>query len=208
MFKKLCLGVLLLVSPLLLSAAEEYKSGVHYEELAYPVATADKSKVEVTEAFGYLCPHCASFEPLLHKWSTQQADDVNFVRLPVVFSKSWEPMARAYYSADLMQVTEKTHQSTFDAVHKERRRFRSVEDLAEFYADLGVDEAKFNKMANSFAVNMRMNQGASKLKGYGVQSVPTLIVNGKYRITAETAGGHAGMLKVARYLIEKERQAL
>ena len=101
----------------------------------------------------------------------------------------------------------KTHQATFDALHKERRRFSSLDDLADYYADLGVDKDKFLKMYQSFAVNMRMNQGQSKLKGYGITSVPTLIVNGKYRITADKAGGHAGMLKVAKYLIEKEENA-
>ncbi len=209
MLKKLCLSVLLVFAPVLLNAAdaEPYQSGVHYIELPYPVVTGDASKVEVVEAFGYLCPHCASFEPMLHHWSQQQTDQVSFVRLPVVFSRSWEPLARAYYSVDLMNVTDKTHQATFDALHKERRRFKSAEDLAAFYADLGVDQGQFKKMYDSFAVNMRMNQGASKLKGYGIQSVPTLIVNGKYRVTAETAGDHAGMLKVVEFLIQKEQQA-
>ena len=207
MFKKLGFGLMLMVSAVF-AQAEGYLAGTHYEEIARPVPTVDKGKVEVTEAFGYLCPHCASFEPMLHSWSQQQAEDVAFVRVPVVFSRSWEPLARAYYSADLMNVIDKTHQATFDALHKERRRFRSLEDLADFYADLGVDKDKFTKMNQSFAVNMRMNQGAAKLNGYGIQSVPTLIVNGKYRITAETAGGHVGMLKVAQFLIEKERAAL
>ena len=206
MFKKLGVGLLLVLGSML-AQAEEFQAGIHYEVITMPVPTADKSKVEVVEAFGYLCPHCASFEPMLHSWSTQLPEDVNFVRMPVVFSRSWEPLARAYYSADLMQVTEKTHQPTFDALHKERRRFRSMDDLADFYGDLGVDKDKFSKMTQSFAVNMRMNQGASKLKGYGIQSVPTLIVNGKYRITAEKAGGHTGMLKVAQYLIEQEKAA-
>ncbi len=206
MFKKLGLGLVLLFSSMMAVAAE-YKAGTHYEVLPVAVPTTDKNKVEVVEAFGYLCPHCASFEPLLHSWTVKQPEDVNFVRVPVVFSRSWEPLARAYYSADLLKVIDTTHQPTFDALHKERRRFRSLEDLADFYADLGVDKAKFMKMNNSFAVNMRMNQGASKLTAYGIQSVPTLVVNGKYRITAETAGGHAGMLRVAEYLIEKERSA-
>lgn len=206
MLKKLGLGLVLLVSTMVATAAD-YKAGTHYEVLPVAVPTADKAKVEVVEAFGYLCPHCASFEPLLHSWTAKQPADVNFVRVPVVFSRSWEPMARAYYAADLLKVIDTTHQPTFDALHKERRRFRSIEDLADFYADLGVDKAKFLKMNDSFAVNMRMNQGASKLKAYGIQSVPTLIVNGKYRITAETAGGHAGMLRVAEYLIDKERAA-
>ncbi|SEQ20004.1 thiol:disulfide interchange protein DsbA [Amphritea atlantica] len=206
MFRKLAIGLLLTLTAVI-AQAEEYKAGVNYDVIAMPVPTADKTKVEVVEAFGYLCPHCAHFEPLLHSWVTKLPADVDFSRVPVVFSRSWEPLARAYYSSEILHDLDKTHQATFDALHKERRRFNSMDDLVNYYADLGVDKDKFTKMIQSFAVNMRMNQGASKLKGYGIQSVPTLIVNGKYRITADKAGGHAGMLKVAEYLIEQERNA-
>lgn len=206
MFRTLAIGLLMTLTAVI-AQAEEYKAGVNYDVIALPVPTADKSKVEVVEAFGYLCPHCASFEPLLHSWTAKLPADVDFVRIPVVFSRSWEPLARAYYSSDILHDLDKTHQATFDALHKERRRFTSMDDLANYYADLGVDKEKFTKMTQSFAVNMRMNQGASKLKGYGIKSVPTLIVNGKYLITADKAGGHAGMLKVAEYLIEKEKNA-
>ncbi|MBU2967740.1 thiol:disulfide interchange protein DsbA/DsbL [Amphritea sp. 2_MG-2023] len=207
MLKKLAIGLVFALTAVV-AQAEDYKAGINYDVIAMPVPTADKTKVEVVEAFGYLCPHCASFEPMLHSWTNQLPADVNFGRVPVVFSRSWEPLARAYYSSELLNDLDKTHQATFTALHNERRRFNSLEDLADFYADLGVDKEKFIKMNRSFAVNMRMNQGVSKLKGYGVQSVPTLIVNGKYRITADKAGGHAGMLKVAEYLIEQEKKTL
>jgi hypothetical protein len=35
-----------------------------------------------------------------------------------------------------------------------------------------------------------------------------MVVNGKYRITTRQAKGLEGMLKVASFLIDKERQAL
>lgn len=205
MLKKLAMGLVIALTAVI-AQAEAYKAGVNYDVIAMPVPTADKTKVEVVEAFGYLCPHCASFDPLLHSWTNQLSADVSFARVPVVFSRSWEPLARAYYSSEILNSLDKTHQATFTALHNERRRFRSTEDLADFYADLGVDKEKFMKMYQSFAVNMRLNQGASKLKGYGIDSVPALIVNGKYRITADKAGGHAEMLKVAEYLIEQEKQ--
>jgi thiol:disulfide interchange protein DsbA len=33
-------------------------------------------------------------------------------------------------------------------------------------------------------------------------------VNGKYRVTAASAGGHKQMLEVVDYLVEKERKAM
>jgi len=191
-----------------LSWAQEYREGEHYFKLDYPVKTVAEDKIEVVEAFGYPCPHCNSFEPLLEKWRSQQGEDVAFVGLPVVFGRSWEPLARAYYVAELSGKIEDTHQAMFDAVHLQRKRFRSVEDLADFYVPLGIEKEKFIKLYDSFAVNMKLKQGESRLRSYGITGVPAMVVNGKYRITAGSAGGHEEMLKVVDYLIEQERKNL
>lgn len=205
MLKKVALLGAALMMPLWAQAADTFIEGKHYVKLDTPVRTADASKVEVVEMFGYPCPHCNTFEPSLEVWEKKAADDVDFKRVPVVFGRSWEPMARAYYTSELMKTLDKTHKATFNAVHVERRRFRSQDDLAEFYGNLGVDAAKFNKYFNSFAVNAKLKQGDSRVRGYGVEGVPTMVVNGKYRITGHMAGGQAKMLEVVNFLVEKER---
>ncbi|MCP4596548.1 thiol:disulfide interchange protein DsbA/DsbL [Neptuniibacter sp.] len=202
--KKLGLMLIALLLPFT-AQAEEYREGVHYVKISTPVRTFDQSKVEVVELFGYPCPHCNSFEPYIKKWEGEKAEDVNFVRIPVVFGRSWEPMARAYYASELNKTLDKTHEATFNAVHVERRRLRGKADFSDFYANLGVDSAKFEKMYDSFAVNMKLKQGDSKMRGYGVDGVPSMVVNGKYRITAKMAGGQHKMLDVVNFLVEKER---
>ena len=208
MFKKAGFMLVALLLPFMAQAEDNYREGVHYVKLDQPVRTAKQDSIEVTELFGYLCPHCNSFEPLIKSWEHNKAEDVSFVRLPVVFGRSWEPMARAFYASELNKTLDKTHEPTFSAVHVERRRFSGQEDFAEFYANLGVDAAKFNKMYNSFAVNMKLKQGDSKVKGYGIEGVPSMVVNGKYRVTAQLAGGQKQMLDVVNYLVNKERAAL
>ncbi len=206
MFKAV-LSVLLLLGLSFNSQAADYEAGKQYIELPAAVRTADASKVEVVEMFGYPCPHCNSFEPMLAAWHKKQDVGVDFQRVPVVFGRSWEPMARAYYTAELLNAVDKTHQGMFDAIHLHKKRFTNLESLANYYAEMGVDPAQFEKTYNSFAVNMKMNQGESKLRSYQVDGVPTLIVNGKYRVTASTAGGHKEMLEVVDYLISKEKAA-
>lgn len=208
MLRKLGMMLIALMLPLVASAESStgFKEGVHYAVLPFPVKTADANRVEVVEAFGYPCPHCNSFEPMVQNWESKKAEDVNFVRLPVVFGRSWEPFARAYYSSELLKTVEKTHVPTFNAVHVERRRFGNKGQLVEFYGKLGVDEAKFSKMFDSFAVTMKLRQGDSKLRGYGITGVPSMVVNGKYRVTAQMAGSHQKMLDVVDYLVGKERK--
>lgn len=189
------------------AADAHYEEGVQYERIGQPVPTTTGDRIEVVEMFGYPCPHCNSFEPLLHHWTQQQPEDVALVRIPVVFGRSWEPFARAYYVADLLGKVDETHQAMFDAIHLQRKRIRSVEDLADFYADFGVDADVFSKQYSSFAVDMKLKQGEAKARGYGITGVPSMIVAGKYRVTAASAGSHQEMLKVVSYLIEKERAA-
>jgi thiol:disulfide interchange protein DsbA len=41
-----------------------------------------------------------------------------------------------------------------------------------------------------------------------VSGVPALVINGKYRLSSEKTEGYENMLKIADYLIEKERKAM
>ena len=187
--------------------AQEWVAGEHYRVISNPVPTADASKVEVVEAFGYWCPHCNAFEPMLAPWSKQLPADVSFENMPVVFSRSHELMARAYYVADLLGVKEKVHQAIYDALHLQRVRFRDAEQVADLFADYGVDRDRVLKEMSGFSVGMKLKMGASRAKGYEVQGVPSMIVNGKYIVSASEAGSNANMLKVVEHLIEKERAA-
>jgi len=206
--KKWLLAVFAVCFSLSVHAADvNYKEGVQYERIDQPVPTTTGDRIEVVEMFGYPCPHCNSFEPLLHHWKQQLPDDVELVRVPVVFGRSWEPFARAYYVADLLGKVDETHQAMFDAIHLQRKRIRSEDDLADFYADFGIDPDTFKKQYNSFAVGMKLKQGDAKVRGYGITGVPSMIVAGKYRISAASAGSHEEMLKVVNFLVEKERAA-
>jgi len=83
----------------------------------------------------------------------------------------------------------------------------SEDELAEFFTNYGVSEDEFRKQYNSFAVNSRLSQADAKIRAYGARGVPGLIVNGKYLVTAATAGGNNNIYSVVDYLIEQERQA-
>ena len=209
MLKKLIAATVFILIPFAnvhAQANSDYQAGVHYQELPATVSTSDPEKIEVVAVFGYSCPHCANLEPMLASWSSQQnADDLDYKHLPVVFSRNWEPLARAYYVAELSGKVEETHQAMFDAVHVQNTRFRSVDDLAQFYSAYGIEEDEFNKLYNSFAVDTRLKQGQARLRGYQITAVPAMVVNGKYHITGAMAGSNSEMLKVVDYLIEKER---
>lgn len=200
------LGVTLFALLFLAQAnAQSYEEGRHYVALDVPVRTASESGVEVAEVFWYGCPHCYSFKPLVESWAEDKPDYVNYVKIPAALGASWVPHAKAFYALEAMGELDKVHDALFDALAGERRPLNSGEALADFVAEHGVDGEAFLKNFNSFGVNARMQQAQSKIRGARVTGTPTMLVAGKYRVTASMAGSHEAVLEVVDYLIEKER---
>lgn len=190
-----------------LLAAAPVRGEDGYVTLAAPQPTSDPQKIEVVELFSYACPHCFHFEPMLNKWSAAQQKDVVFVRIPAVFRPSWDPLARAYYAAEMLGVLDRTHEALFKAIHEQKQSFDNEDALAKFFVAQGVDEKQFRDAYKSFSVAAKLNRGKQMLQRYAITGVPTLIINGKYRTSANEAGGHEGMLKATDQLIAKERAA-
>jgi len=187
------------------ASAANWEEGTHYQVLDTPVRTASESGIEVAEVFWYGCPHCYTFKPLVESWAEDLPEDVNYVKIPAALGRSWEPHAKAFYALEAMGQLDKVHDALFDALAGERRPLNSGEALADFVAGYGVDGEEFLKHYNSFGVNAKMQQAQAKIRGARVTGTPTMLVDGKYRVTASMAGSHEAALEVVDYLIEQER---
>ena len=211
LLKKLLLtAVLLLAGPAM--AGEAFIAGTHYAVIDVPVATGLEetapAQVEVVEVFSYMCIHCYSFDPLLQRWEEDKLEGAVFSRLPAVFSDDWALMARAFYTAEILGVAEQMHGPLFQAIHVEPQNIRSEQVMAGLFNEsAGVAEEAFSKAYNSFFVRSRVMQARSKSRAYGLNSVPTMIVNGKYRVDGRMAGSNQAMLDVVNFLVEREREA-
>jgi len=199
------LFVLMALVLLALPVFAEFKEGTDYQLLATPQPTSVDGKIEVLELFWYGCPHCYHLESELNAWLQHKPDDVAFVRVPAVLGPSWELLARAYYTADLLGALDKIHEPLFDHIHKEHKLIRNASELKAFFMEQGIAEADFDKPFNSFAVVTMTNRAKEAASMYGVTGVPTMVVNGKYRTTASLAGGNDKMLQVVDFLVAKER---
>lgn len=187
--------------------ADEYIAGKHYEVLPSPVATRDKNKIEVVELFWYGCSHCFTFEPMLKNWAAKLDDDVDFHQVPAIWNKTMELHARAFYTANALKVLDAIHDPFFKALNVERKRLSNKDSIASFFAQYGVDKAVFDKTFTSFGINQQVKLAESRATSYRMQGTPEIVVNGKYRVAGSLAGSHESMLKVASYLVEKERAA-
>ena len=188
-------------------AEENFVEGIDYQLVDPPIRTDNPGKVEVAEYFWYGCPHCFHLEPLMTQWVATLPATAEFVRIPSDFDGRWGLMARAYYTAQILGVLDRVHEPLFNAIHVQKRHFASEEQLAEFFKEFGVSADDFSKAFHSFAVESKYRRAVSLTRKSGIDGVPAIIVNGKYRTSATLAGSRERMFKVVDYLIAKEAAA-
>lgn len=163
-------------------------------------------KIEVAEVFGYPCPACAQFEPLAQAWKRRQSADVQWTPVPAAFGGHWDPFARGFYAAETAGVLDRTHEALFRAIHIERKLAPNagVQQIADFYAGFGVDAKDFANTMQSFGVDAKLNRSRQFAVRSGVEGTPTLVVNGKYRVTGRS---FEDALRITDHLVAQERAA-
>lgn len=205
------------------SAAQNWVEGRNYELVPQPQPTGlPKGKVLVTEVFSYACPACNQFRPYMQKLVKSLPPNAVVDYIPASFnpSEDWPMFQLAYVTAQALGIADRTHEAMFDAVwttgelattdpstNTLKAHMPTIEDAARFYQkQTGVPAAKFLETSKSFAVDTRVRHDEDLMKDYGIDRTPTLIVNGKYRVTVQSAGGPTQMLDVVNFLVRKESQ--
>ncbi len=179
---------------------------IEYEPVVPPMETStDAQGVEVVELFWYGCPHCYRLEPYIERWIEHKPDNVAYVRIPAIFPNrpAWENHARAFYAAEALGVVDTIHRPLFDAIHALRRRIDDEDSLAAFFAEQGVDEATFRKAYRSFAVDGKVRRAKDLTRRYGIDGVPALVVDGRFRTGPALAGTYARTMPIVDALVAK-----
>lgn len=208
--KNVVRSLLLLVTLIpLFAQAASYEEGTDYQRIVPAQPTeAPNGKVEVVEMFWYGCPHCFRFQPYMERWAKNLPADVEYRRMPAILGENWAFLAKAYYTAEALGITERVHRPLFDAIHAQKRRMDSEERLQEFFVEQGVSKEDFKKTFNSFWVDAKVRNAAEMSRRYQTQATPSVVINGKYIVNPDnTHGNFNTMIKVMDYLIAKERAA-
>jgi protein dithiol oxidoreductase (disulfide-forming) len=209
------LGALALVMTLAGSAltpiqalAEGIDEGIDYRVVELPARAEEGDDVEVLEVFWYGCPHCYHLEGPLQQWLATKPDGVTFRRMPATGSPRWVPHAKAYYAAEMLGQLDKLHEPLFKALHDQRRKIFTDDEIIAFAAEQGIDEDAFRKAYNSFPVDMQVRKATDLMRRYNIDGVPAIVVNGKYVTSATQTGSNAKMFDVINQLVADETKAL
>ena len=186
--------------------AEEYVPGRHYEILDNPTITRNPSKVEVVEVFWFGCNHCYSLESYIQPWKRNLHNDVDFWKSHITWNAQAETHARLFYSAKALGIEEKAIPAAFTAIWREGRNLLGNSEVEYFFKGFGVEKERYLSVSNSFGVNNAVKQANNRMRQWAVTGVPTIIVNGKYKVSGTREIGTSKLLDVVDFLIEKERK--
>ena len=200
-------GLVIAVSTGLHAAGEPFEEGTHYDLLPIPVETRNPYAIEVVEVFSYACVHCFRFETPLQPWLETLEEDVEFRRVPAVFNNpNWELFARVYFSAEALRVLDKVHYPLFESLHLHGVDLRQPPLLARFFRDVGgVEVQQLFSVFDSFSVKGRVRQAEAQARTYRITAVPTMIVDGTYRVEISPEVEGTRVLEVVDFLVELAR---
>lgn len=181
--------------------------GKDFLRLGQPLAVAAGPKVEVVEFFGYWCPHCNVFEPMLEAWVRKLPPEVSFRRIPVQFNPTHEIYQRLYFAIEALNLIEALHRKVFAAIHQDRKRLDKEADIQALLAASGVDAPKVLETMKSFSVLSKVRQAKQLTEAYKVDGVPMIGVHGRFTTSLGMAGGPERVLQVTEQLIQLTRKS-
>jgi thiol:disulfide interchange protein DsbA len=184
-----------------------FEMGVHYLRLSPTQPTSSNpDKVEVCEVFWYGCPHCNELDPMLERWRMQAPDYVNFVRVPAVWNPTLQIHARAFYTAEALGKGAEMHSEFFREIHQRRNQLDTEDKLREFFGRFNVDAMAFKTAFDSFEVQAKLQRADELNRRYRVNSVPMIVVNGKYTTDGPSVGSYEDLLVLVDELAAAEHE--
>jgi len=189
--------------------APKFVEGKHYFEIFPHINTdAPKGKVEVLELLWLGCPHCYKLEKHVAKYNKNKADYVAFKQVPAMLNRTWSKDAETFYVAQFLDPTgeKKLINKIFHAIHEQGRRLKNEDSVKRYFKQLGISEELYNNTKNSMAYKVTLHRARQVSEASQISSVPSFIINGRYRTSVSTAGGEEKVFQLIEMLSEKERK--
>ena len=184
---KALLTVLTLVICLNVQAQFTFEENNHYTV----VAEQKTAKPEVKEFFSLFCSHCFQFEPFmdsvqaaLPKGMKLEKSHVDY--LPRNDEEMQNLIVRAFLVMRELNMESDLVKQFFAAYHIKGVEFKTQEDLKQLFVANDVPGDKFDALMSNKRIAQEAEAMSALWEEKKVLSVPTIVVNGKYRINMST----------------------
>jgi thiol:disulfide interchange protein DsbA len=190
----------------------KWKVDVNYKIIAPAQTTnVDAGQVEIIEFLWLGCPHCYELNPYIEAWKKKLPSHVVFRQEHVTWDSQRLPHAKLFYTLRALGAGDDVIVKAFDEIHRKGNYLMAASPAETermqmtFAVANGLDGAAFQREYNGFAVNTSVKRADDLVRRYRVDSVPVVIVNGKYRTDVSMAGGPAQLTELLTDLAASEK---
>ena len=189
------------------SNAAEFEEGVHYQELKpYGV-----KKPEVREFFSFYCPHCFKQESFMREIKSTLPAGTKFINnhvenMPGQNVEVEKYLSKALIVAERLKLKARFTDSVFNLIHVKKQKLSSIRQVNSIFNRLGVETKKVSKLINSFVIKGEYASRSKKtqfIRQQGINSVPTLIINGRYQTLSTGFKSKKEYFALIQYLLNK-----
>jgi thiol:disulfide interchange protein DsbA len=181
------------------------EEGFEYVAVARPFPNLSKGRIEVVEFFWFGCPFCKEFDPQLKAWLSRQPPDVALRKVHPAMNPAWRTHQALFYTLEVLGKGDELNSQVFEALHDRQMSLDTRNQLADFAVAQGIDRKLFLETLDSPEVRARSEKATALAKSVKLESVPSLVVNGKWMTSPTMAGDREGALRVLDYLVARER---
>ncbi|AGF47311.1 thiol:disulfide interchange protein DsbA/DsbL [Candidatus Kinetoplastidibacterium crithidiae] len=166
-----------------------YATKNKYEILDFKIPIAQEDSIEIIEFFSYMCKHCNEIEIYLNRWSKNIPNDVKIIKIPIATNDYTQQLQKIYFTIESIN-KEELNIEIFNTIKKDRFFFKKHKNLENWLLKHQISINKFNKVFNSFGIEIKMKQANNLFHFCNIKEIPIFIVGGEY-LTSPTLAGNS-----------------
>ncbi|MGQ4277305.1 thioredoxin domain-containing protein [Pseudidiomarina sp. E22-M8] len=130
------------------------------------------------------CPHCQHFNPTIVAYELENSA-VTVIKRAAPANERWALDARVFYALRGMgHRLDDELIGYYETVRENHNRLPTQEDINAFLTEHAVDLAAFQQAYDDSGITDKLRVVLQDMMEADISSVPTLVVNGKYVVTA------------------------
>ena len=197
--------IIFLLGAAFFNAKAQFVEGRHYEV----VSETTTEKPTVTEFFSFYCGHCFQFESMLDDYKKGLKTGTKFEKSHVDYIPRDNPpvqfgIVKAYLVIQALGIDEKLRPAFFDAIHTKGVPVETETDIKKLFTSNGVSGAGFDKLYEDPKLAKNAEKMIQAFKDKKITNVPTMVVNGKYKLKMESVKSLDELIKLTNFLLEKK----
>ncbi len=151
-----------------------------------PVPAGKSAESVVIEEFlNFTCPHCNTFREAAKPLQAKYGKRMKLVHSPLLFRGQQDPPLRLFFVAQSQGKEEQIVEALFDAAFKYNVNIYDPAVVNYLARTNGLAQA-YEKEGNAPWVTQRIAAVLARANSFGVDSTPTLVLQGALRMTPET----------------------